>query len=317
MKIIIVFLSFIGLASANSLALIDDGIKAVKSGERLVELDNLNLIAKAGKLNNVTKKSLQLSKTENIQSLIKLAIKENRTNFTEQFRHIKKFNSLKKGDQLLLICLKNTECNLNKFNDLMSQSPLHIQIATKYPNMGLAQINIQIGSLNENIMNKYFQSTGWNKIEGEIGRNGIDGLFIKKKKGVILDVMIVESKYNRSGLQHTKNGQQMSQQWVAKKIKNLQKQYPENQHYKDIQHFVENRTYRSMLWNLKINNENLIISLKKTHDKAGKIITSNLQGRDKLKINFNGNQEISIKNPINDFHTQIVSWYQSEITKIK
>ncbi|SFV65186.1 hypothetical protein MNB_SM-6-1557 [hydrothermal vent metagenome] len=181
--------------------------------------------------------------------------------------------------------------------------------------MSLAQINHKVGSINENIMNQYFQSTGWSKIEGEVGRNGIDGLFVKRKNGAIVDVMVVESKYNKSGLQYTKNGKQMTKQWIMKKIENLKRKYPDNKDYNTIEKYIENENYRALLWNLKIKENNLIIALKKVHDKGGKITTSDLRGGEKMKINFKGNQMIDLDNPKNDFHKMIVFWYKNELKK--
>ena len=314
MKIIIfLFLGIVSLISANALNLIEDGAKITKGRKSLSAFDDINLISKAGSLQKVTQKYLNLSKVENIQNLMALSVKENRVDFLEQFKYIKVFKNIKNGDKLLLKCLKTSDCDLEKYSDLMRKSPLHIKIATKYPNMNLAQINYKVGSINENIMNQYFKSTGWTKIEGEVGRNGIDGLFIKVKHDVIVDVMVVESKYNKSGLQHTMNGKQMTKQWVSKKIEVLQKKYPNNKDYDVIKKYIENDSYRAFLWNLKINDENLIVSLKKVHDKNGKIATSNLKGGEKMKINFNGNQKININNPKSDFHRQIVSWYKKEI----
>jgi len=313
MKLLILIICSVISLSANSATLIDDGVRLIKGGNGLSKIDNINLVAKAGRLSRVTQKSLTLSKIENIQNLMALAIRENRVNFNEQFKYITSFKNIKKGDNLLLKCLKVSTCNLNKYNDLMTKSPLHVQIATKFPHMNLTQINHKVGTINENIMNKYFKSTGWHKIEGEVGRNGIDGLFIKKKNGIIKDVMVVESKYNTSGLQHTNNGKQMTKQWVSAKIKNLQNKYPNNQNYNDIQEFIKNDVYRALLWNLKTNGKNLNITLKKIHDKSGKIIVSKIEGNQKMKINFTGNQEINIKKQTNPFHGQIVSWYQKEM----
>jgi len=147
---------------------------------------------KAGKLSKVTIKSLSMSKIDNIQNLMALATKEKRVDFIDQFKYIKEYKNMKNGDKILLKCLKKSTCNLEKYTNLMHKSPLHRQFAMKYPNMSLSQINHRVGSINENIMNKYFQSTGWTKIEGEVGRNGIDGLFIKRKNRVISKVMVVK-----------------------------------------------------------------------------------------------------------------------------
>jgi len=309
MKIIVFIILGINILFANALSLVDDSVKYIKNANSLSE----SQVLKVCKLSKVTQQHLVLSKTDNVQDLMALAVNENRVNFSEQFKYVEAFKNLESGDKLLLKCLKNSTCDLENFTDLMQKSPLHVQIALKYPNMTLTHINQKIGSINENIMNKYFQSTGWKKIEGEVGRNGIDGLFIKKENGVIVDVLVVESKYNKSGLQHTQNGQQMTQQWILSKIENLQKKYPEDENYNVIKRHIENNNHRTLLWNLKTENDNLIISLKKVNDDIGKAQTQNIVGNEKMKINYNGNQKISIKNPNNDFHKQVVDWYKKEL----
>jgi len=306
---------FTSLTYANTINIIEDGIKVIKGGKNLSKVDDINLITKAGKLSKITIKSLTLTKIENLQNLMALAVKENRVGFVKQFKYIQKYKSMKEGDKILLKCLNDSNCNLAKYTDLISKSPLHRQFAMKYSNMSLTQINHKIGTLNENIMNKYFQSTGWTKLEGEVGRNGIDGLFVKRKNGIIIDVLIVESKYNKSGLQYTKNGQQMTKQWLTKKIKDLKKKYPNDKNYEAIEKHIDNDNYRGLLWNLKIKDDNIIISLKKVNDKNNKIITSNLKGREKIKINYNGNQEININNPQSEFHKKLISWYKGELNK--
>lgn len=49
-------------------------------------------------------------------------------------------------------------------------------------------------------MHKFYTNSGWIKIEGEVGRNGIDGLYYQKKNGVIREVLVAESKWNKSRL---------------------------------------------------------------------------------------------------------------------
>lgn len=279
--------------------------------------DNINTISKATKLSNITYKTLSAnSKVENIQDLLSLAVKENKLGYTEQFKYRGLYQSMENGDKILLKCLKHTSCNINNYSKIMTNSSLHRQVALQSPSMNLATANHAVGAINENIMNKYFKSQGWTKIEGEVGRNGIDGLYIKKNKdGIIRDVLVAESKYNRSGLQHTNNGKQMSNQWVLKKIKDLEVKYPNNHDYYVIEQYVNNNIYRSLLWNLKVQDDNLVISLKKIHDKEGIVSAEKLKGSEMMKINYNGNQNISINNPETAFHKQIISWYKDEIDK--
>jgi len=314
MKIIFIIIVLSNYTFSNSLNLVEDGVTIIKGGGKIISgVEGINPILKAGRLSKITYEMFSISKVNNIQAILELAVREQRVGYVEQFKYIKEYKNIKNGDKLLLKCLKTRTCNLENFSKLMTKSPLHVNVVTKYPHMTLGQVNIKVGTINENIMNKYFQSTGWTKIEGEVGRNGIDGLFIKKKNGVIVDVMVVESKYNKSGLQYTNNGQQMTKQWVTKKIDDLISKYPNSQDYKTIKEYVDKDVYRALLWNIKVNDDKLIISLKKVHDKSGKVVTSDLRGPEKMKINFEGNQEISIKNPNNDFHKKIVEWYKEEI----
>ena len=62
------------------------------------------------------------------------------------------------------------------------------------------RLNIVNGASSECVMHFFYKNSGWQKIEGEIGRNGIDGLYFKKKNGVIREVLVAESKFNKSRL---------------------------------------------------------------------------------------------------------------------
>jgi hypothetical protein len=302
-------MKFAWILIALSSSLFANAVTAIKS------IDLINNV-KVIKIVNITQKELCLgTKADNIDLLIDLAQKENRIKFSKEIAYKQIFQMMPDGDKILLNCLKHASCNLESYIEVLGKSALHKKIVTTNPSLNLPQVNQIVGSINENLMNRYFQSTGWTKIEGEIGRNGIDGLFIKRNKNSqIIDVLVCESKYNKSGLQHTNNGLQMTNQWTLKKIDNLQKYYSNNQDYKSISSFVKNGSYRSMLWNLKVNNDDkLTISLKKLHDKEGKIVKNELEGSNKMKVNFKGNQVIDINNPKNNFHTEIISWYKQEL----
>ncbi len=80
------------------------------------------------------------------------------------------------------------------------------------------------GNSAECVMHKFYTNTGWSQIEGEVGRNGIDGLYYKKKKGVIREVLVAESKWNKSRLGRSgknKLVKQMSQEWVLRTLRKL------------------------------------------------------------------------------------------------
>lgn len=304
-KLIIICFCFIINLYGNSIPNI---IKTTSSSHEVVFTKQL--------INISEKEILMNSQHDNIQNLFELALNENRIGY-DQFKTMSKYESMEKGDILLLKCLKKIDCNIEKFAEIMQKSELHQKIAYKFPQISIGKLNQVVGTINENLMNRYFTSSGWTKIEGEIGRNGIDGLFIKKNnEGIIKEVLIVESKYNKSGLQDTEYGQQMTKQWIIKKIEDLKLKYPDNNNYKQIGKFIDNDIYRSMLWNLKVENENLIFDLTKLNDKNGKIEKINLVGGEKFKINQSNNSFINIHQPENEFQKKIVSWYDEEMNNI-
>lgn len=267
---------------------------------------------------NITQKDLSLfSKNDNIQNLFDKALNENRIAYNK-FDSIKTYNNLENGDFLLLKCLKEIDCDIETFAKIMQKSQLHQKIAYDYPSISIGKLNQIVGSINENLMNRYFISSNWIKIEGEVGRNGIDGLFIKRDtNGFIRDLLIVESKYNKSGLQDTEHGQQMTKQWILKKLLNLKNKYPDNSDYIQIEKFVNNDIYRAMLWNLKAENDVLIFDLSKLNDKNGKVEKISLISGEKFKINQSNNSYININNPENDFHRNIIEWYKKEFERIE
>lgn len=68
----------------------------------------------------------------------------------------------------------------------------------------------------EQLMDEYFKKSGWEKLK--VGVNGIDGLYVKRDKdGNITNVLMSESKYNTSQLGDTKDGKQMSKDWILKR----------------------------------------------------------------------------------------------------
>jgi hypothetical protein len=286
--------------------------------------NNLTLIGKVGmvskdslkvkSLMQITQRDLTLySKNDNIQTLFSKALNENRINYSAM-KYMSSYKNFENGDILLLKCLKREGCDVAKFANIMNKSELHQKIAYRFPDVNIGKLNQLVGSINENLMNRYFLSSGWTKIEGEVGRNGIDGLFIKRTKdGSVKDVLIVESKYNKSGLQDTENGMQMTKQWIIKKIDNLKKKFPDNNDYNQIAKFVENDTYRSMLWNLKVENQKLIFDLSKITDKFENIEKTKLVGGEKFKINQSNNSFIDMNNPSNEFQQKVVTWYKQEM----
>ncbi len=82
----------------------------------------------------------------------------------------------------------------------------------------------------------------WQKIEGERGANGIDGLYIKSDGDAITEVLIAESKYNRSRLGFIKKGtiKQMSKSWILQNLKLSKPQNPNIINFDQIISLVTN-----------------------------------------------------------------------------
>ena len=114
------------------------------------------------------------------------------------------------------------------------------------------RLNIVNGYAAECVMHKFYTSSGWIQVEGEVGRNGIDGLYFKKKHGTIREVLVAESKWNKSKLGRSGKNKllkQMSQQWVLRTLSRLQK-YHQIPEYPSITKLVQNRQYRARLFRM-------------------------------------------------------------------
>lgn len=114
------------------------------------------------------------------------------------------------------------------------------------------RLNIVNGYSAECVMHKFYTNTGWIQIEGEVGRNGIDGLYYKKKNGIIREVLVAESKWNKSKLGWSGKNKlvhQMSQEWIVGTLNKLQKHKPLPQ-YSTIRKLVEHDQYRARLFKM-------------------------------------------------------------------
>ena len=110
------------------------------------------------------------------------------------------------------------------------------------------------GYATECMMDVFFTyNTNWQKIEGESGIHGIDGLYIKRKKDHIVDVLVAESKYNTSHLGTTKKGRvkQMSKRWILDKLKEAKPYNPDIKNFEHISQLVKRDRYRARLFKLK------------------------------------------------------------------
>jgi hypothetical protein len=168
-----------------------------------------------------------------------------------------------------------------------------------------AKLNHVNGKAAECVMHKFYTNSGWIQIEGEVGRNGIDGLYYKKRQGQIREVLVAESKWNTGKLGKSgknKTIKQMSQIWVLRALDRLVK-YKPLPAYDTIKKFIEHDQYRARLFNLKpLGKEYIQIHLYKIKNK----------GRNSFnKIKESTLKAIKLSSPKNSFEEGIVNTYNN------
>lgn len=178
------------------------------------------------------------------------------------------------------------------------------RIRKELPEVSEAIINKIKGNIVEGLMDSIFKKQGWIKLEGEYGVNGIDGLYIKRNKdGVIVDVLICESKYNTSKLGNTNDGKQMSKEWILSKLDMLIEKYPDNKEYVQIKKMAENDNYRPRLIQVKEIDGKLQIEFYKI-DSEGNLVS--LNGRESYKSN---GLKINLNNPETSYEIEVAETY--------
>ena len=166
-----------------------------------------------------------------------------------------------------------------------------------------ARVNIVNGASAECVMHQFYTNSGWTQIEGEIGRNGIDGLYYKKKNNTIKEVLVAESKWNTSRLGFSgknKTVKQMSQKWVLRAMDKLIKKM-DTDNYKTIRSFILHNQYRARLFKLKpVGDSSIQITIYKIKNKG-------LKAFDEIRdIQLS---PIDINAPVNSFEKGIVMAY--------
>jgi len=251
------------------------------------------------------------NRLENINGLLELAANENRIDTIQMLQLPRSYVSVADGDRMLLACLQNAMCQPDKFLVVLNTSRLHADVVKRNPGLGLVQVNHAVGAFTENLMIRYFEHSGWTRIDGQVGRTGFDGLFVKYEDGVIKDVLIAESKYNTSILQSTNFGVQMSEEWIRRKMVELKARFPNEDIYMKIAPFIEAGAYRTVLWNLKIEEDALKIGISKVKSKGGTVVIDGAEGSEHPFTN-----SIKFKEPHNKFEKQVLGWYNDELTAI-
>ncbi|WNL16890.1 hypothetical protein QUR79_03720 [Arcobacter cryaerophilus gv. pseudocryaerophilus] len=196
-----------------------------------------------------------------------------------------------------------------------TKDTLKEKIKVELPDCNEANINKIKGNASEQLMDEYFKKSGWEKVEGEVGVNGIDGLYVKRDKdGNITNVLMSESKYNTSQLGDTKDGKQMSKDWILKKLDNLERAHPDNQDYSQIKELVIDDKYRARLWQVNEVDNTLYITLKKIDSVGNEVSISQLSGNENYKINKI--PAIDLKEPIDNYQKSLAMSYDNIVEKV-
>ncbi len=214
------------------------------------------------------------TKVQNLDGLLALASAERRWNIDDvaRLQAWERYNAISDGDALLLRCLKEPKCEPMACADIARLSDLHREVVLRRPASNLGQVNQAVGDISERVMVRHFESTGWTQIQGQVGRSGIDGLFVKRNaEGAVREVLAVESKYNTSALQPTNHGQQMSREWMAKKLRNLRDQQPDEATYRRVEELVGRGYYRARLWTMRMERGEIQISLQRIRSASEKV----------------------------------------------
>lgn len=272
---------------------------------------------KVGRLAVLSAKDLRYaSKSENINGLLELAEQENRIDTIQMLQLSRSYASVDDGDSMLLACLQNAKCQPDKFLKVANTSRLHAEVVKRNPDLESPQANHAVGALTEHMMIRYFEHSGWTRIDGQVGRTGFDGLFVKYEDGVIKDVLIAESKYNTSILQPTNFGIQMSEDWIRRKMVELKARFPNEGIYAKIDPFIQAGAFRTVLWNLKIEEDALKIGISKVKSKGGTVAIADANGSDIESLSHPFTNSIKLKAPRNKFEEQVLTWYNEELAAI-
>jgi hypothetical protein len=251
-----------------------------------------------------------------VNGLLELAEKERRIDPVQMMQLSRTYGAVANGDAMLLACLNASKCAPDRFLSIAQTSRLHAEVVKRNPNLGLVQAHHAVGSLNENLMIRYFEHSGWTRIEGQVGRTGFDGLFVKYDGTTIKDVLVAESKYNTSSLQETNHGIQMSETWIRRKVVELKERFPEADIYRTLDAYIEAGAYRSVLWNLKIEDDAMQIAISTVKGKGGDVSVVETAASDLAILGEPVTNSIKLKAPNNKFEASVLSWYSAELDAV-
>ena len=177
-------------------------------------------------------------------------------------------------------------------------------------------VNHEVGRVTESMMTRYFTDAKWEQLEGQIGRTGIDGLFVFRKNGQIQDLLVVESKYKGSLLQETNFGTQMSKDWILRKLTQLEIQYPADYDYPVLKKMVSTDSYRGLIWGLDAKPDRLLFTLRRTHSKDGTVVQAPLHAADVVTFGAAELQRINLTGQQTPFEKTMANWYREELATV-
>ena len=290
------------------------GSSLVRNVEYVFKADKY---AKTARLASLTARDLRnASKVDNVNALLELAANENRIDPIQMMQLSRGFTEVTNGDQMLLLCLQNEKCSPKTFFEIANSSRLHAEVIKRNPALGPIQAHHVVGELNEHLMTRYFEHTGWTRINGQIGRTGIDGLFIKRRGKVMAQVLVAEGKYNTSSLQSTNFGVQMSDEWVRRKMVELKQRFPNESVYQEIDEFIKAGAYRAVLWDLRVEEAALKIGINEVTSNGARVDIARASSTEIANLSSPFTNRIELKSPRNSFEEQVLGWYNHELAAV-
>jgi len=155
--------------------------------------------------------------------------------------------------------------------------------------------NVFNGAVSENISTNIYKSSGYSKLSAEVGRNGVDGLYVKRDSiGNIKEVVFSEVKYNNAKLGSIKNNtiKQMSKEWKIVKIDEKIKELKNSNG--NIRLINELKKIKSMVINNSPKVKSHITRIKPLGNNKYKILLNELDasGKSVKKLRFKANGKI-------------------------
>lgn len=112
--------------------------------------------------------------------------------------------------------------NGEEANRLIQHRENQVRLAAKANNVAFTKALHIKGDLSEILMDEFYEKDGWEKLDGKRGRQGFDGLYVKRHpNGRIKEWMPVDAKSGSAKLGNTKRGRQLSPEWIKGNIDDI------------------------------------------------------------------------------------------------